>query len=101
MLNSLLTDHHYYISESSIDLHNLFTESNEKKSTLSLHSRCLVSFEFANRDEHLVEVIELPRSFHRISRIDVYKKVRERLAIMNLIDIDLIALLRIVLQSLP
>jgi hypothetical protein len=55
--------------------------------------------EFANREEHLVEVIELPRSFHRVSRFDIYEKIRERLSLMNLIDIDLSTLLRTVLQS--
>jgi hypothetical protein len=72
-----------------------------QKSLLPLHSRCLVSFEYANREEHLIEVVELPRSIHRLSRIQTYKKIRERLTITNLIDIDLTALLRTVLRSFP
>ncbi|CAF1406587.1 unnamed protein product [Rotaria sp. Silwood1] len=101
MLNSSLTDYICRKSESSIDLKNLLMESNENKSLLPLHSRYLVSFEFANREEHLVEVAELERSFYRVSRINIYKKVRERLAIMKLIDIDLTNLLRAILQSFP
>ncbi|CAF0857237.1 unnamed protein product [Rotaria sordida] len=101
ILNSLIIDHNCHNTESSIDLQNIFMESNENKSLLPLHSRYLVSFEFANREEHLVEVAELKRSFYRVSRMDTYKKVRERLTIMNLIDIDLTTLLRAILQSFP
>jgi hypothetical protein len=77
----------------------LLNESIEKNSSLPIHSRCLASFEFANREEHLVEVVELPRSFHRVSRMDMYKKIHQRLAVMSLIDIDLTTLLRNILQS--
>ncbi|CAF2623039.1 unnamed protein product [Rotaria sp. Silwood2] len=101
ILNSSLTDHNCHNSESSVDLQNLFMESNENKSLLPLHSRYFVSFEFANREEHLVEVAELERSFYRVSRMNIYKTVRERLAIMDLIDIDLTTLLRVILQSFP
>ncbi|CAF4974599.1 unnamed protein product, partial [Rotaria sp. Silwood1] len=52
-------------------------------------------------EEQLVEVAELERSFYRVSRINIYNKVRERLAIMKLIDIDLTNLLRAILQSFP
>jgi hypothetical protein len=97
-VSSLLTDHNYNISESSTDLQNLLNESNENKTSLPLHSRCLVSFEFANQDDHLVEVVELPRSSHRVPRMNTFEKIRERLTSMNLINIDLTALLRTVLQ---
>src|SRR5690349_6218404 len=99
ILNSLLTNYNNHISEPSINIRNLLNESTEKKSLVSLHSQCLVSFEFANREEHLVEVVELPRPFHRVSRMDIYKKIHQRLVLMNLIDIDLTALIRTVLQS--
>jgi hypothetical protein len=101
MLNSSPTNYNYNISESSIDLRNLLNESNEKKSSFPLHSQCLASFEFANREERLIEVVELPRSFHRVSRMNVYKKIHERLALNTLIDIDLTGLSRTVLQSFP
>jgi len=101
MLNSSLTNNDYHISESSIDLGNLLNESIKKKSSFSFHSRCLVSFEFVNQEEYLVEVIELPRLFHRVSRMDMYKKIQQRLVLMTLIDIDLTGLLRTVLQSFP
>jgi SOS-response transcriptional repressor LexA len=98
MLNSSTINS--YISQSSIDLRNLLNESNESKSSVPLHSRCSVALEFADREQHLVEVIELPRSSHRMARMGIYKQIHKRLAVENLIDIDLTALLRTVLQSI-
>jgi hypothetical protein len=91
-LSLLLCNLKHLISEPSVDLGNLFDKSNEKKSLLSLNSRCLASLEFANQEEH-------PRSFHRVSRMEIYNRVHERLVITNLIDIDLTALLRTVWHS--
>jgi vesicle coat complex subunit len=79
----------------------MLNESTENKSSLPLPSSCLVSFEFVNREKHLVEIVELPRSFQRISRMNIYKKIHQRLVLMNLINIDLTALLRTILQSFP
>ena len=98
-LSLLLSNLQHHISEPSVDLENLLDKSNEKKSLLPLHSQCLASLEFANQEKHLVEVAELPQSFRRVSRMEIYKKVHERLAIMKLIDIDLTALLRTVWHS--
>ncbi|CAF4065199.1 unnamed protein product [Rotaria magnacalcarata] len=101
VVDSLPTDHNCHNTESSIDLQNVLMDSNKHKSSLPLHLRCLVLFEFVNREEHSVAVAELPRSFFRLSRMHVYQKVRERLTIMNLIDMDLTALTRAIVQSFP
>ncbi|CAF3436494.1 unnamed protein product [Rotaria socialis] len=99
VVDLLPTDHNCHNTESSIDLQNVLVDSNKHKSSLPLHSRCLVLFEFVNREEHSVAVAELPRSFFRLSRMHIYQKVCERLTIVNLIDMDLTALTRAIVQS--
>ncbi|CAF4226475.1 unnamed protein product, partial [Adineta steineri] len=98
MFNTSLTNQNYNASEYSNDLHSFRYESDKTQSLLPFYSRCLVLFEFANHEEHLIEVIELPRSSHRISRMQTYKKIRKRLTSVDLSDIDLTVLLRAVLN---
>lgn len=73
--------------------HDIAKSSNKSNAKTSS-----VSFEVINREEHLVEIVELPRSFHRISRMDVYKRIQKRLVLNTLIDIDLTGLLRTISQ---
>ncbi|CAF0823923.1 unnamed protein product [Adineta steineri] len=98
MFKTSLTNQNYNASENLNDLHSLRYESEKTQSLLPLYSRCLVLFEFANHEEHLIEVVELPRSSHRISRMQTYKKIRKRLTSVDLSDIDLTVLLRAVLN---
>lgn len=67
-------------------MQNLLTDSNETKS--------MVPFEFADSEKN-----PLPYSIDRSSRLHIYQKIQERLSIVNLIDIDVTALLRAILQS--
>jgi hypothetical protein len=66
----------------------------------SIPHRCLASFEYAHHEEHSIELAELPRSMHRAPRSHLYRKIRSRLAMTSLVDIDMAALFRVISNSM-